>query len=35
MQAQIVGAVAHEPISFIHETKEGQVHLLVKPSKSG
>jgi hypothetical protein len=35
MQAQTAMVVASEPISFIHETRDGLVHLLVKPSKSG
>jgi hypothetical protein len=35
MQAQTAMVVAREPISFIHETRDGLVHLLVKPSKSG
>ena len=35
MQAQTASAVAIEPISFIHHTRDGLVHLLVRASKSG
>ena len=35
MQAQTASAVAIEPVSFIHHTRDGLVHLLVRASKSG
>lgn len=35
MQAQTAMVIAREPISFIHETRDGRVHLLVKPAQSG
>ena len=35
MQAQVASAVASEPISFVHQTSDGLVHLVVKPARSG
>ncbi|MBZ5591520.1 MAG: hypothetical protein LAP39_04745 [Acidobacteriia bacterium] len=35
MQVQTVSILASAPISFIHQTKDGPVHLLVKAANSG